>query len=174
VSRSVEVVVAVDRKARTDLRDALISYLRGEIRTFEFDDRNSAYFEQRLTEDQSVRDVSRILWTMHDDFIDHPVSVTAEGWQFLKRVVAFLGTDLELPPAGRGKHFSLFWPFHNESDWLANETAGPDPRIPEYDPKIHGRRFQPWRNRIPTVVGIAVILSAIVLMVLFFNLTGRS
>jgi hypothetical protein len=32
---------------------------------------------------------------MHDDLIDHPISVSPECWQILKRVVAFLGTDLE-------------------------------------------------------------------------------
>src|SRR5207249_52855 len=44
------VQMAADRKARADLRDALIGYMRGDIRTFEFDDRNSIYFEQGLTE----------------------------------------------------------------------------------------------------------------------------
>jgi hypothetical protein len=85
--------MAADRKARADLRNALVSYMRGDIRTFEFDDRNSVYFEQGLTEDRSVRDIGRVLWSMHDDFIDHPISVSSDGWLVLKRIVAFLGTD---------------------------------------------------------------------------------
>src|SRR5262249_34981932 len=134
----------VDRKARTDLRDALVSYMRGDIRTFEFDDRNSAYFEQGRTEDRSVHDVARVLWTMHDDFIDHPVSVSAEGWRILARVATFLATDLELSPTAAQKHLPPFWPFGDESEWLASERSGSDPRIPKYDPELHAQQIRPW------------------------------
>lgn len=160
--------MVADRKVRAVLRDALISYMRGDIGTFEFDDRNSIYFEQGLTEDRSVRDIGRVLWTMHDDFIDHPISVSPEGWQVLKRVVLFLGTDLELPPPARHKRLPLFWPFCDEAEWLANEQPGSDRRIPEYDPAIHGRRVQPWWNRIPATVGCAILAVVTVVMVVLY------
>jgi len=107
---------------------------------------------------------------MHDDFIDHPISVSPEGWQILKQVVTFLGTDLELPPVARRKRLPPFWPFCDESEWLANEQTGSDRRIPEYDPGMHGRWVQPWWNRIPTGVGLAVILGVLAVFVLIMAL----
>lgn len=147
--------MAADRKARTDLRDALISYMSGEIRTFAFDDRNSVYFETKLTEDRSVREIAHILYSIHDDFIDHPISVSPEGWLFLRRVVAFLGTELEIGQTASPLPES--WPFRDEAEWKANEHLGNERRIPEYDPDIHHRRFQPWWNRIPSAVGFAIL-----------------
>lgn len=162
--------MVADRKARADLRDALVSYMRGDIRTFEFDDRNSVYFEKGLTDDRSVREIGSVLWSMHDDFIDHPISVTPEGWLFLMRVVAFLGTELELAPTARRKRLPTCWPFRDEAEWLANESTGHDTRIPEYDPDVHGRRFQPWWNRIPTSLGVAILLGLLAAMWLIFGI----
>jgi|SRR5579863_3089702 len=162
--------MAADHKARAELRDALVSYMRGDIRTFEFDDRNSVYFEKGLTEDRSVRGIGRVLWSMHDDFIDHPISVTPEGWQFLIKVVTFLRTDLELAPAARRKPLPPCWPFRDEAEWLANEPTGNDARIPEYDPYVHSRQFQPWWNRIPTSLGIGIFLGLLAATWLIFGL----
>lgn len=165
--------MTVDLSARADLREALVGYLRGDLRTFEFDDRNSLYFEQGRTNDQSLREIGRILWMLHDDFIDHPISVSSEGWQLLVRVVTFLETDLELAPAVRRKRLPPFWPFRDEDAWRANKPAEPDPRIPEYDPQIHGRQYRPWWDRIPSVAGFAILLGATGLMILLWSLLAR-
>ncbi|MGQ0635348.1 MAG: hypothetical protein ACT4QC_12110 [Planctomycetaceae bacterium] len=164
--------MAADRQARTNLRDALVAYMRGEIRTFAFDDRNSVYFGQRRTEDRSVLEISHALWTIHDDFIDHPISVASEGWMVLQRVVAFLATDLEASAVT--KPLAPSWPFRDESEWLAHERFSRSCLLPEYDAQLHGRRFQPWWNRIPAPVGIAVILGFLALTILAFAFaTGR-
>src|SRR5579872_5857166 len=105
--------MSVDRKARADLRNTLSSYMRDDIHTFAFDDRNSVYFEQGLTEDRSVREIGRVLWTIHDDLIDHPISVSPECWPMLKRAVTFLGTDLELAGAAPRAPLPEFWPFRD-------------------------------------------------------------
>ena len=68
--------MAVDRQARTYLRNALVSYMAGAIRTFAFDDKNSGC---RKNGDRSVQEISRFLYNIHDDLIDHPISVTSPG-----------------------------------------------------------------------------------------------
>ncbi|MBS0263836.1 MAG: hypothetical protein JSS02_18000 [Planctomycetes bacterium] len=161
------VKMVADRKARADLQDALASYMRGDISTFAFDDRNSAYFEGGQTQDQSVLEISRVLWTMHDDFVDHPISVSREGWLFLKRVVTFLDTDLELRETPRWTRLSEFWPFRDATEWSENESTGLDRQIPDYDPDKHGRPIGHWWNRIPTLTGFAIILAMLAVVFYF-------
>ena len=140
----------VDRKARTDLRNALVSYITGEIRAFEFDDRNSEYFR---TTDTSVQQISRFLYSIHDDFIDHPISVSAQGWSVLRRILAFLSTDLDIKTSVNDST----WPFHDEEQWYANEHLVDEIGLSEYDPVIHGRQVNRWWNRIPSSVGFALL-----------------
>ncbi len=163
--------MAVDHNARSNLRDALVSYMKGDIYTFAFDDRNSVYFETKLTEDRSVREIARRLYLIHDDLIDHPISVGSGGWVMLKQVVVFLATDLEIDATATLATLTQSWPFRDESEWLANEHRGSDVRLAEYDPEIHGRWRQPWWNRIPSAVGFAMILGSILVMALAFKLT---
>jgi len=144
--------------------------MRGEIRSRAFDDRNSLYCEQGRSPDRSLVEISYLLWTIHDDFIDHPISVSPEAWAALERSVAFLRTDLEAPAKTRRAPVPPAWPFHDEPEWLAHEHLIRDSRIPEYDPAIHGRVFQPWWNRIPTTVGLAVIFGLLAVTVLTFAL----
>ncbi len=73
--------VAVDRIARSQLRESLVAYMTGAIGTFAFDDRNSECGE---SSDNSVRQISECLYHIHDD---------TEGWNVLRRIVAFLDTD---------------------------------------------------------------------------------
>jgi hypothetical protein len=159
-----------DREARSRLRDALIAYMRGDIHTFAFDDINSAYLVQRHSEDQSLQEVSKRLWTFHDDFIDHPISVPSEGWIVLQRVVAFLATDLESETVGEPT--SPAWPFRDASEWLKNEHLSRDCGLLEYDASVHCRQVHPWWLRIPTSVGVAVIIGLIALMFGFVLLTA--
>jgi len=147
--------MAIDRKARTDLRNALVSYMTGEIRTFAFDDQNSVYFKAT---DVSVQEISRSLWYIHDDLIDHPISVNTCGWAVLRRIVAFLATDLEIEETPKQSS----WPFRDEKEWHASERLVNETNLPEYDPTIHGRQVQPWWNRIPSSVGFAVLAGLVV------------
>ncbi len=147
--------MAVDRQARTDLQNALVSYMVGTIRTFAFDDLNTAC---RKASDRSVQEISRALYYIHDDLINHPISVTLAGWEVLRRVVAFLGTDLE---TGTRQH-EPSWPFHNEEEWHANEHLAREVGLPDYDPAVHGRPAKPWWNRIPSSIGFLVLAALLV------------
>jgi hypothetical protein len=140
--------------------------MTGDIRTFEFDDRNSRFFSKKATTDDSVRRISRFLYQIHDDLIDHPISVTAEGWAALRRIVAFLGTDFEIGAAQQRPA----WPFHSHEERLRNERLLHGVDLPQYDPAIHGRAANPWYNRIPSRVGFMVLggLLLAVLIALFF------
>jgi hypothetical protein len=155
-----------DHDARADLRAALVSYMSGDIKTSAFDDRNSIYFEELATDDRSVLEISRRLYNLHDDFIDHPISVTCECWQMLKRVLAFLNTDLEIEAAATTQS----WPFRDQHEWLTNEHFVYDCKIPEYDPEIHSRRYQFWWNRIPAAVGFSIILGLLVVAAFIFKI----
>ena len=155
--------MAIDRQARSDLRNALVGYMAGTIRTFAFDDQNSAC---RKSADRSVQDVSRELYCIHDDFEDHPISVTSQGWEVLRRVVAFLGTDLEI----RTPRHKPSWPFHDEEQWHAYEYLVNEIGVPDYDPAVHARPANRWWNRVPSSIGFlllggltAAVIAALVL-----------
>lgn len=149
--------MTVDRAARAELRQALISYMTGEIRTFAFDDRN----DNTWSEDQSIAEISRFLWHTHDDFVDHPVSVSSDGWMTLRRIVAFLGMDLEIT----SKANEPSWPFANAEEWQVNGYLVDDARLPNYDSRLHGRPYQSWWNGIPTRLGVALLLTIVAVIV---------
>ena len=153
---------AIDREKRAELRDSLVRYMAGDIRTFAFDDINCAC---RDTADASLKLLSKELWLIHDDLIDHPVSVTHDGWEALRRTVAFLATDLQIDRATA----QSTWPFRNEGEWRSHQHLVEGVQIPDYDPAVHGRHCNPWWNRIPSTVGFAVLgcIVVVVLVVLF-------
>ena len=146
----------VDRQARDSLRDALTRYMTGAIGTFEFDERNSKCREQ--TDDKAVRDVSHNLWFIHDDFVDHPIHVSRRGWDVLRRVIAFLGTDLPLQPGSRKNT----WPFGSEAQWRAHRHLLDDCALPEYDSAAHDAPIRPpWQTVLRWLLfvgGLGVIL----------------
>ncbi len=155
-------VMTIDREARTVLRNALVSYMSGAIRTFAFEDQ---YSPCGKSGDESVQVIVRQVWYMHDGLIDHPISVTQGGWESLRRTVAFLGTHLEIAPPGCGS-----WPFRDEADWRLHEHLVNELGLPDYDPDVQGRPANPWWNRIPTSVGVLIlvtILAAVFLMIAF-------
>jgi len=151
--------MAADRKARTDLRNALVRYMTGEIQTFAFDDQNSDCC--RAT-DTSVQQISRFLWNIHDDTIDHPISVSPQGWAVLRRIVAFLDTDLEIETTQE----QPAWPFHDDEEWHANEYLVNVIGLLEYDPAIHARQVHPWWNRIPSSIGFVLLGGLVVVAVI--------
>ena len=150
-------VKVIDRPARMALREALVQYMAGAIRTYAFDEANTAC---RASADVGVQTISRFLYYLHDDLIDHPISVRRDTWSVLRRIVAFLNTDLEI----EGEPENELWPFHDEKEWCAHEHLVNDSGLPEYDPVVHGRPANPWWNRIPSGIGF-IILGAIVVAV---------
>jgi hypothetical protein len=153
--------MTLDRKARTNLRNALVSYMTGAIRTFAFEDQ---YSMCRKSPDQNVQEIVGFVWYIHDGLIDHPISVTSQGWELLRRAVAFLGTDLEFT----APRDPSSWPFQHETEWQANEYLLDELGLPDYDPAVHGRPANPWWNRIPSSIGfliLAVLMAAVFAMI---------
>ena len=152
--------MTVDRIARKQLRDAVVAHMNGTIGTYDFDDYNS---ECGGSGDDGVREISRWLYRIHDDTVDHPISVSSEGWEVLRRVVAFLETDSEIHRNAE----RATWPFADESQ-LARH--GPNVRqvsMPTYNPLIHATPIHPGWDRIPSWFGVAMIVLAIVVMFRF-------
>ena len=125
----------IDREKRERLRAALAAYLRGELRTFAFDDENCACGD---TKDESLRLISRQLYLIHDDTVDHPISVSEPVWAQLQQIAAFLGTDLE---AAAQQHPA--WPFADEQQWQAHRQLALELALPAYDPAVHDLEVLP-------------------------------
>lgn len=153
-----------DRNARAVLRNALARYMTGEIGTFAFDDANSNCCQ---SSDANVKAISRVLYSIHDDTVDHPICVTSDGWVALRRVLAFLDTDLDIAT----KHDESAWPFCDHEQWQANEHRANAIVLPQYDPAIHFRHIHPWWNRIPSGVGFAIIAVVGILLAVVLALT---
>lgn len=94
----------VDRQLRDKLADATVSWMRGESGASVYDDVvleiEGADIEGK-TNDDGVIDAASHLWFFYDDFIDHPVSVSREGWEHLRRWIALLRTDYRLKEQAR-------------------------------------------------------------------------
>ncbi len=157
--------MAIDCQARVDLRNTLVCYMAGGIRTFAFDDQNSASYE---TADRSVQVISRFLYNLHDDFIDHPISVSSHDWETLRRIVAFLGTDHEIQTAQRQPS----WPFRDEKEWRSNKSHVNESGLPDYNAAVHGCQVNPWWNRIPSRLGFALLVGLTVAVVTAVCLPG--
>ena len=142
------------RADRLRLRDVLVAYMRGEISTFAFDDLNSAICDESA--DESARAVCEQLYLIHDDFINHPISVRRKTWNALLRVAAFLATDLVI----RDESKTESWPFQNEEEWLARQSLVEPHNLPAYDPAVHAQSVGSPLRRIPTLVGLGIIAVA--------------
>jgi hypothetical protein len=143
--------VATDDRRR--LRGALIAYMSGTLRTHAFDDLNSDCMDSR---DESVRSIAKWLYGIHDDMVDHPISVSQQVRNDLIRVVAFLGTETPGSLCQTGE----YWPFSKESEWQAARISVESCGIPPYDAAIHSRPVHGFLDRIPTPLGIAIIVCA--------------
>ncbi len=145
---------------RRKLRDAVIGYMNGTISTYVFDDLNC---ECMNSHDESVRQISKLLYQIHDDTVDHPISVTQITWDALLRIVAFLDTDF----AAALEMDNDYWPFQDETGWNTHRTKLEGIDIPPFDPEIHALSVHGPLNRIPTLVGLGLIAVATGLLVLF-------
>lgn len=140
--------------------------MAGEIKSFAFGD-HIVRFAWGGTDDRTLRQICDFLWLIYDDLIDHPISATQEGWLAFRRIIAFLNTDLE----SQNKSEKDAWPFHDQEEWLRHECLLNEVTLPQFDPAIHLLRANPWWNRIPTTVGIGILLG---LLIVVFVLMVRS
>jgi hypothetical protein len=89
--------MAVDRNRRELMAKALAAFMRGEIKARQFDKQvmkwDNSYMD-RISCDEGK--AAFVLWHFYDDLIDHHISVSKEGWDCLKRWLAFLKTDYGL------------------------------------------------------------------------------
>lgn len=87
-----EVAVPVDRAARDRLADVLAAYMRGEVDNFALDDACGASCPGR---DPGCRRTAAALWYFYDDLKPHRCYGSAEQWEMLRRMLAFLRSDLD-------------------------------------------------------------------------------
>lgn len=157
-------VIACDDRRK--LRDAVIAYMNGSIKTYAFDDLNCECMDSN---DPGVRQISKLLYQIHDDTVDHPISVNQTTWDTLQRIVAFLDTDLAIvEKADQGS-----WPFKDENEWTMHQDNMDEANIPPYDPEIHALPVHGPLNRIPTLVGLGIIILATGLLMLFVSIVTR-
>ncbi len=136
--------------------------MSGEISTFAFDDINTDY---ATSADVSLQIISCFLYSLHDDLVDHPIAVSPEGWDALRRVVAFLTTDLEAETSIR----NVAWPFSSKTVWSTHEHAVNGSRIPTYDPAIHCQQIHSWWHWIPSHIGFAIIAGIVFAILLIVS-----
>ena len=153
--------MAIDHEARMTLLNAIVGYMGGKIQSYEFDDAVTVLRSKKSTSDESIREIAKFLWSTYDGTVDHAISLTSQGWEAYRRILAFLQTDLKIEMT---KDHGA-WPFRGHEEWLRNEDRLNTLSLPVYDPVIHGRHVHPWWNRIPSRVGFA-IFGAIVLAVM--------
>lgn len=156
--------MAADSKAREELQHALVSYMAGDIRSFEFDDRISRLQSKKTTNDNSVRRISRVLWYIYDDFMDDTISVDAKTWAALQRVAAFLQTDLEAEePLDKD-----VWPFHDQEEWRRHEWILGQVNLLEYNPAVHCHRVHTLWHSPVTIVAIGILLGLVIAVMMSF------
>lgn len=143
---------------RRKLRDAVIAYMNGTIRTYAFDDLNC---EAMDSHDESVRQISKLLYQIHDDTVDHPISVSKMTWDTLIRIVAFLDTSLA---ADVGMD-NDYWPFKDDTEWNTYRAGLGEINIPSFNPEVHSLPVHGPLNRIPTLVGLGIIALVIGLLI---------
>jgi hypothetical protein len=90
-----DTIVRMNRAERDRLADAVVAFMKGDIRSEAFSEIVAGV---SCETDPSLASVRRHLWLFWDDFIDHPLGTNEDGWDFLRRTVAFLKTDLQLVP----------------------------------------------------------------------------
>ena len=145
----------IDVEARACLKDALVKYMTLEMSSYTFDEIAT---DVSNTSDDSVRRISGFLYFLYDDTIDHAISVSPDEWATLHRIIAFLATDLEIRTTEKRDS----WPFADADEWHAQERFLSEVGLPDYAPEVHGRQIHPWWNRIPTGVGLALLIVIVV------------
>jgi hypothetical protein len=81
----------IDHEARRQLLDAIDDYLAERIGAYKFDER----MMDICTKDRTVRSVIDTLYCLYDDFIDHKVHATKQGWKLIQRLRLVLMSGAE-------------------------------------------------------------------------------
>ena len=84
----------VDRTARDRLALAIEEFLADKISAFKFDDRIYAVADE--TDDETVREVTHLLWYHYDDVIDHKAALSQTEWDYFQRLLLLLRSDASL------------------------------------------------------------------------------
>lgn len=86
----------VDREARNRVSCEIHRFLNEETTSFGFDD---ALFDVQSS-DPTVVEIRYRLWCSYDDFMDHPVALTKEGWDYFQRLLLILESDAHIESVG--------------------------------------------------------------------------
>lgn len=84
--------MSVNRETRDRFANALADYMRGRINNLDL----NRVIDGLPADDRSVNRLIWQVWFLYDDLRPHPLRVTQEGWDALRRCLAFVGTDLEM------------------------------------------------------------------------------
>lgn len=84
----------VDRTARDRLALVIEEFLAEDIKAFAFDDR--LYVVADETDDETVREVTQMLWYHYDDVINHKATLSPEEWDYFQRLLLLLRSDASL------------------------------------------------------------------------------
>jgi hypothetical protein len=102
--------MAASRSDRESLLKVLVAFMRGEIKSDQFDEQRIVWEEEcRKSQDEGAAQVCFLLWHFYDDVDAHPISVSPEQWDALRRYAAFLKTDLELETIVRWRWHGRQW-----------------------------------------------------------------
>jgi hypothetical protein len=83
----------VDRECRRRMADAVLRFMRREIRSNDLDRACELRWQES---DLAAHQAGIKIWLTYDDFVDHHIDVPPEGYEFLKRWLAFLRSDYGL------------------------------------------------------------------------------
>lgn len=150
----------VNRSARLRVVDALARYLRGEVNNFDLDEALG-----HDGGDQTVRQIAWEMWYLYDDCKEHRVALGRRELQLVRRCIAFLRTEAELPDGGsqRGLIDFASWPFPSRRSLIAARPDLSDLNIPAFDPAVHDVPIRtPAESSViwlRVVVGLLVILA---------------
>lgn len=127
-----ELPQAICPAARSALRDALLRYAKGDLSSFQFDDLlwDAIDLDCRETEDVALqRVVFNGVWHLYTDFSHKTISLKAVSYEFVRRAVAWLGTDIE--------SYSLtsnYAPFESLEEWTTYSSLARD--VPDTNPPV--------------------------------------
>ena len=153
----------VGTQARRRLGEGLRHLVASTLTNLDFDDTLSDEWEESL--DRGVSEVGYAAWLLYDDFVVHPLELTAQGRRDVARWILFIHSDLEFEwphasakliswpqriwrrlagapksevhPASTSDGDRRYWPFFRESDYLAALRS----------PRLLGRDLPPTRSR---------------------------
>jgi hypothetical protein len=123
---------AICPAARSALRDALLRYAKGEISSSQFDDLywDALDLDSGNTEDAALQKVAiERIWLLYSDVSSNTINLKPGGFEFVRRAVAWLASDLE--------SYSLtsdYAPFLNLEDWTAHSTLADG--VPDVNPPV--------------------------------------